>query len=53
MDKPVESIQIEFYIDSLLPPITMFVNGKEKQTLAENFQEAIKVEKDLVAISSH
>ena len=27
--------------------------GKEKKTLAENFLEAIKVEKDLAAISSH
>lgn len=31
----------------------MFVKSKEKWTLAENFQEAIKVEKNLVAISSH
>ena len=31
----------------------MFVKGKEEQTLAKNFLEAIKVEKDLVEISSH
>jgi hypothetical protein len=31
----------------------MFVNIKEKQTLVEIFQEAIKVEKDLASISSH
>jgi hypothetical protein len=31
----------------------MFVKGKEKQTLEENFLEAIKVEKDLMEISSH
>ena len=31
----------------------MFVKSKEKQTLEENFHEAIKVEKDLATISSH
>ena len=31
----------------------MFVKRKEKQTLAENFVEAMKVEKDLAAISNH
>lgn len=31
----------------------MFVKRKEKQTLAENFVEAIKVEKDLEAIYNH
>ena len=31
----------------------MFVKGKEKRTLDENFLEAIKVEKNLVAISSN
>ena len=31
----------------------MFVKAREKRTLAENFLEAIKVEKDLASISSH
>ena len=31
----------------------MFVKAREKITLAENFLEAIKVEKDLAYISSH
>ena len=31
----------------------MFVKGKEKKTLVENFLEAIKVEKYLASISSH
>lgn len=36
-----------------MPLVSMFVRSKEKQTLEENFQEAIKVEKDLAAISIH
>ena len=43
-------MQIEFYTAALLAHISMFVKRKEKQTLAENFEEAIKVEKDLEAI---
>jgi hypothetical protein len=31
----------------------MFVKRKEKHTLAENFKESIKVEKDFASISSH
>ena len=31
----------------------MFVKRKEIQNLAENFVEAIKVEKDLAAVSHH
>ena len=46
-DKPVEVVQIEFYIVIFPPPISMFVKRKEKQILAENFVEAIKVENDL------
>ena len=53
LDKLVELVQIEFYTSTLPPPIAMFVKGKKKQTLAENFQEAIKVEKDLEYISIH
>ena len=53
LDKLVEVVQFEFYTTSLLPPIAMFVNRKEKQTLVENFQEPIKVEKYLASISRH
>ena len=52
-EKPVESIQVEFYTTILPPPIAMFVKAREKRTLVENFLEAIKVEKDLASISSH
>ena len=52
-DKPAKEIQIEFYNASLPPPVSIFVKRKEKQTLVENFQEAIKVEKDLAPISRH
>ena len=48
-----EAVQIEYYTATLLPPVSMFVKSKEKQTLGENFQEAIKVEKDLETISIH
>ena len=52
-NKPIEVFQIEFYIVVLPPLVAMFIKSKEKQTLIENFQEAIKVEKYLVVISSH
>ena len=51
--KHVESIQVEFYTISLPPPIAMFVKARENIILAENFLEAIKVEKDLELIPSH
>ena len=44
---PIESIQVEFHTASLPPAIAMFVKEQEKRTLAENFLEAIKVEKDM------
>lgn len=46
-------MQIEFYTSILPTPISMFVERKEKQNLAENLEEAIKVKKDLEAISNH
>jgi hypothetical protein len=52
-NKPVESIQFEFYVAALPPPIAMFVKAREKTTLEENFVEPIKVEKYLASISSH
>ena len=52
-DNPTESVQVEFYIAALPPPIAMFVKAREKRTLAENFLEVVKLEKDLASISSH
>jgi hypothetical protein len=52
-DNPIEAVQIEFYIATLPPLVSMFVKRKEIQTLADNFVEAIKVEKDLATISHH
>ena len=49
-ENPAESIQVEFYIVALPPPITMFVKAGEKITLAEKFVEYVKVEKDLASI---
>ena len=53
LGKLVESVQIEYYTSALPPPVSMFVKRKDIRTLAENFLEAIKVEKDLAAISTH
>ena len=52
-NNPPESVHIEFYTATLPPLVAMFVKGKEKRTLEKKFLEAIKVEKDLAAISSH
>ena len=52
-NKLAKVVQIEFYTTALPPPVAMFVKRKEKQTLEENFMEAIKVEKDLTSISHH
>ena len=52
LEKPAESIQVEFYIAALLPSIAMFVKARENRTLAENFIEDMKVEKDIASISS-
>ena len=53
LDKPTEAVQIEYYSATLPPPVAMFVKRKEIRNLAENFVEAIKVEKDLASISTH
>jgi hypothetical protein len=50
--KPIESIQVEFYIAALPPSIAMFVKAQQKRTLAENFIEAFQVENDIASISS-
>ena len=49
----MEVVQIEYYTVALPLPVSMFVKRKEIRTLADNFLEAIKVEKDLASISAH
>ena len=50
LENPAESIQVEFYTTALPPTIDMFVKALEKRTLAENFLESIKLEKDMASI---
>jgi hypothetical protein len=52
-DKLLEAVQIEYYTVALPLLVAMFVKRKEIRTLEENFEEAIKVEKDLASISIH
>ena len=52
-DKPPEAIQIEYYTATLPLLVALFVKRKEIRNLDENFEEAIKVEKDLASISIH
>ena len=52
-DKPPEAIQVEYYTAALPLTFAMFVKRKEIRNLEENFEEAIKIEKDLPSISTH
>ena len=52
-DKLPEAIQIEYYIAVLPLSVAMLVKRKVIRNLEENFEEAIKVEKDLASISTH
>ena len=49
---PIKAVQIDYYTSALPPNIAMFVKNQEKLTLVDNCAKAIKVEKDLEAISS-
>ena len=49
-DKPPEAIQIEYYAAALPLIVAMFIKRKEIRDLEENFEEAIKIEKDLTSI---
>jgi hypothetical protein len=51
-DNPTESIQVEFYIVALPPPIAMFVKAKEKITLEFFFIKDVKAEKYLYTLNS-
>ena len=50
--KPAEVVLIEYYTLALPPNIAMFVKNQEKLTLVDNFAEAIRIEKELEAMSS-
>ena len=52
-DKPPMAIHVEYYTAALPLTIATFVKRKEIRTLEENFEEAIKIEKDLASISTH
>ena len=47
--KPHDSITIDYYT-SAFPSVAQFVKRTAKQTLTENYEEFIVVEKDLCAI---
>jgi hypothetical protein len=51
-EKPAKSIQVEFYTAALPPSVAMFGKARQKITLAENFIEALQVEKDIASIAS-
>ena len=53
ISRPAEDVTIEFYTSALPVSMAMFVRQKSKLTLAENFEEAIKVEKDMSAIKAN
>jgi hypothetical protein len=50
--KPVEAVQIEYYVSALPPKIAMFLETQRKLTLVDNFAEAIQVEKHYETMSS-
>ena len=52
LEKPTESIQVEFYTIALPPSIAMFVKARQKRTLAKNFIRALQVVKDIASIAS-
>ena len=47
------AIQVEYYTAALPLTVGMFVKRKEIRTLEENFEEALKIEKDLASVSTH
>ena len=51
--RPTEDVTIEFYTSALPGKIAIFVRQKAKLTLAENFEEAIKVEKHVTATKTN
>ena len=51
--RPAEDVTVEFYTSALPVSMAMFVRQKAKLTLAEKFEEAIEVEKDMSAIKTN
>ena len=51
--RPAEDVTIEFYTSALPVSMAMFVRQKAKLTLVENFEEAIKVEKDMTSTKAN
>jgi hypothetical protein len=51
--KPVEDISIELYTSGLPMSMEMFVKNAEKSTLEEAFQEALKVEKNMMSLKGN
>jgi hypothetical protein len=50
---PTEDVSIEFYTSSLHISMAIFVNNVEKSTLEEAFQEALKVEKNMMSLKGN
>ena len=48
--RPTNDITVEFYTTTLPSFVAMFVKREEKIPFSENFEEAIKVEKDLLSV---
>jgi hypothetical protein len=51
--EPIEALTVEYYTSSLHPSIAMFVKRAGKTTLAENFEEAKNVEKEMLSLGSN
>jgi hypothetical protein len=48
--RPINDVTIKFYTSSLPPSMAMFMKRTKKETFNENFEEAIKVENDLITV---
>jgi hypothetical protein len=51
--KPAEDVTIEFYTSSLPMSMEMFVKNTEKATLEATFQEALKIEKNMLSLKGN
>jgi hypothetical protein len=51
--KHVEDVTIEFYTSSLPMSMAMFVKNIEKATLEANFQEALKIENNMLSLKGN
>ena len=53
MDRPSDKVLIEYYTSALGPELAMFAKMKVKTTLAENYQEAERVEAESESIEDY